>query len=220
MADGVRAHDRFGGNGFWSPVNDDPDEDRRLFLEAARGGSNDALGELMQSYWHDVCRHFGACLAKDRRIAAKVSAGDLTQEVCLLVQVKFGGFRGQTLPKFRMWLFAIARNEWKAILRCYSPGTDRDVLLEQAFEEALAACHGYCRQPTPDEILAGLEQLNQLESAIAQLPVDQQHVVRAHSFEKLTFSEIAERLNRSRHAVERLFKAAIGTLRRRLKAAS
>lgn len=211
MAARVRAHDRFEGNGCWSPKNlDHPDEDRRLFFEQARDGSSDAIRQLVQSYWRDVCLYFGRRLAKARHIAAKVEAGDLTQEVSKLVWQKFAGFRGQTLGQYRKWLFTIAGNEWAGILRHYAPGTGRDVLLEQAFDEALAACHGYGRgRQAADDVLAELEDRAELDGALAQLPADQRQAVEWRYFNKLTVAAIAARLGWSRDSVKRTLAAAL-----------
>lgn len=67
-------------------------------------------------------------------------------------------------------------------------------------------------QQTPSQIVLRREEELEISQAVAQLPADYQEVIILRNLERLPFDEIAERLGRSRPAVQMLWMRAIRKL--------
>jgi RNA polymerase sigma-70 factor (ECF subfamily) len=91
-------------------------------LEEARGGSADALGQVMQ-----VCRQYLLLVANrelEPELQAKGGASDLVQETFLEAQRDFGRFQGSSQAEVLAWLRRILLNNLANFRRRYS-GTDK-----------------------------------------------------------------------------------------------
>lgn len=190
--------------------------EQQALLDQALAGSIEAHGLLLESCRPWMHRTFVRRLPE--RIASKVDANDLTQDACIQALAGFAGFAGQCLPQYCAWLRKICQNLLAAAIRAFS-GTEHDVAREQPLE-ADSFEHGRGpRQPTPDEVLAALDDLALLAKALNDLPRDERQIVVWRQYEALTFIEIAARLCWTRHAVERAFQRAFVRLRVLIKQA-
>ncbi|HQU45108.1 MAG TPA: sigma-70 family RNA polymerase sigma factor [Pirellulales bacterium] len=119
----------------------------------------------------------------------------------------------QALAQYRKWLMTICRNLLCAALRGYAVGGPREEPLdEQAVDSGR---HAYGRQPSPEEMLAALQERAELHGALGQLPADERQAVQSRYFEKLSLAQVAGRLGLSVDSVKRALKHAFQALKRR-----
>src|SRR5678815_2568814 len=91
--------------------------DPHVLLHEARGGSEAALGRLLDSY-----ATYLTLLARmqiGRRLQGKVDPADIVQETFLDVHRQFPQFRGITEAEFLEWLRRILAGQIALVLRKY-----------------------------------------------------------------------------------------------------
>jgi RNA polymerase sigma-70 factor, ECF subfamily len=148
-----------------------------LLRRVVEGADPAAFRELYDTYGPRVKAYMM------RRGADSGTAEDLAQETLLTVWRKaalYAGDRGSMTT----WVFAIARNLRIDRLRREVPWQELPEWRNaEASEEAL-----------PDEALAEKQRQVRVQTALAELPPDQQQVVQLAYIEGLSHSEIAARL--------------------------
>src|SRR5205807_3039783 len=80
----------------------------RSWLAAARGGSREALGQVLEA-----CRGYLLTIAQqelDPGLRAKGGASDLVQDTFLKAQLHFGGFQGTSEAELKGWLRTMILN--------------------------------------------------------------------------------------------------------------
>lgn len=220
MAETSRAHARYRGKEWWHGLS--PEElaaQRQLLLNEARAGSREAHQALFTSYLPLMLSLLQSGLPKELARASELE--DLLQSAALLAWRAFSRFDGTHLAQYQQWLVTICQHRLASVIRALSPGGPHDLARQEPLDErtADAARHPYGRrQPTPDELFGADCDRAELKAAIAQLPADMRQVVEWRLDKRLTFIEMAWRLSRSRHHVERLFAKAVAVLRLRLNA--
>jgi RNA polymerase sigma-70 factor (ECF subfamily) len=194
--------------------------DPQSLLQQARGGSETALGALLESY-----SSYLTLLARvqiGRRVQGKVDAGDIVQETYLEAHRQFANFRGTSEGELTAWLRRILAGQLALTLRRYLGTKGRDVNLErqlgadldqstQALDGGLVATHS-----TPSQHVARREQAVILADALAALPEDYREVIVLRHLEALPFAEVAARMGRSEDSVQKLWVRALGSLRKTL----
>src|SRR5262245_27066986 len=189
-------------------------------LARARGGDDDALGQLLERY-----RAYLALLARLRvghRLQGKADPADVVQEAFLEGARHFGGFRGETEPEFAAWLRHILAACLARLVRRYCGTQARDVRLERMLEDELGQSSRcidgglIAEQSTPSQRATRREEAVLLADALDRLPPDYREVIILRHFEGLTFPEVAARLGRSLDSVEKLWVRALPRLRRAL----
>lgn len=192
----------------------------QLLLQQARGGSEAALGQLLESY-----SPYLTLLARvqiGRRLQGKVDPADLVQETFLEAHRQFGQFRGATEGELVAWLRRILAGQFALLLRRYLGTKGRDITLErelafqmdqssQILDGGLLASYS-----TPSQHAARREQAVLLAEALAKLPEDYREVIILRHLEGLAFAEVAQRMERSEDSVQKLWVRALGSLRRSL----
>ncbi|MFN0051769.1 MAG: sigma-70 family RNA polymerase sigma factor [Planctomycetales bacterium] len=188
-------------------------------LAAARGGSADALGQVLgdcQAYLLLIARHE---LSAD--LQAKCGPSDLVQETLLEACRDFSQFHGATYDEFLAWLRRLLLNNVSNVRRRYRTGGKRKVALEvrpgsgnrlaKPFEiiDALGE--------TPSEHAIENEQEQAMVEAIARLPGDYQRVLLLRYKDELPFESIAQMIGRSVNATEKLWLRAVERLRREMR---
>jgi RNA polymerase sigma-70 factor (ECF subfamily) len=198
--------------------------DPQLLLQQARGGSEVALGQLLESY-----SHYLTLLARvqiGRRLQGKLDASDLVQETFLEAHRQIGHFRGTTEGELVAWLRRILAGRLALMLRRYLGTKGRDVKLErelamqldqssQALDGGLLASYS-----TPSQHAARREQALLLAEALAQLPEDYREVIILRHLENLSFADVARRMGRTEDSVQKLWVRALANLRRWLEGVS
>jgi RNA polymerase sigma-70 factor (ECF subfamily) len=190
-----------------------PDE----LLAAARAGSVDHLGQLLELY-----RHYLGLLARievGQRLQAKLDASDLVQESLLEAHRHFPQFRGVDEAQFICWLRQIMAGSLANMLRRYLGTQARDIRLERELavhldQSSQLLDRGLCdRESSPSHQAARREQAVLLANALMRLPPDYRDVIVFRHLEELSFPEIGRRMERSVDSVEKLWVRGLAQLR-------
>jgi RNA polymerase sigma-70 factor, ECF subfamily len=197
-------------------MNDAPDATE--LIRRARGGTDDALGQLLARYGN----YLGllARVQVGRRLQGKVDPADLVQETFLEAHRHFPAFRGQSEPEVAAWLRQIMAGVLSNQLRRYLGTQGRDIRLERELAGELdRSSHALDRGladpgPTPSKLAAGRERAVLLADALKGLPADYAEVVALHHVEGLSFPEVAARTGRSLDSVKQVWMRALGKIRR------
>ena len=156
----------------------------------------DALSELYDRYFRQV---FGLALAviKDRALAEEI-----TQDVFLRVWTNAKTYK-EDQAKVSVWLMRIARNRAIDVLRGRKAHPEKQTIALEYSRPSEKTSHD-----TPQRALELTLQKERIQTAVAQLPDDQQHVVTLMYFHGYTQQEIADRL-----------KTPLGTIKTRARLA-
>jgi RNA polymerase sigma-70 factor (ECF subfamily) len=190
------------------------------WIEAARRGSGEALGRLLEE-----CRRYLQWLANQQvpaAIQAKGGASDLVQETFLEAQRDFVHFQGQTEEELRAWLRRIllhnCANFKHQFLRTEKRQVQREVPLAGVTPEELRRAKG-TPQPSPSAEARVRERDETLNRALDQLSEPYRQAICWRSYERCSFQEIGRRLGRSAEAARKLWIRAIHQLQHVLEAA-
>lgn len=193
-------------------MNDSPTR-IATWIEQARAGDNEALGQLLDRY-----RSYLRLLALrqiDRRLGQRVDASDVVQQTCLSAHRQIERFDGASEEAFLAWLRQIQRRNVLNVAREHLGTQQRSVGREQDLSasgvEHLAADESFADRPSQRLMLT--EQSARLAALMSVLPEDQQETVRLRFLEGLSLVEIAERIGRSRDATAGLLKRGLQKLR-------
>ncbi len=193
--------------------NDESADHLDCLIEAARHGSADALGRLLES-----CRAYLLLIANQEVAAdlqAKVGPSDLVQETFLEAGKDFVGFRGKGREELLAWLKGILRNNLANMRRHYRDTGKRHVEREISLTDTM---HGQMLKglaapgETPSDFLIGKEEDEALERAIDQLPADYRQVIRWKKDDGCSYEEMGRRLGRSAEAARKLHDRAVDLL--------
>lgn len=198
----------------------DPQDDTclTLLLDAARAGSREALGELLQR-----CRGSLRALAArslSPQVRAKEDASDIFQQTSLDAQQDFDRFAGETPEEFVAWLRQILLHNLANTHRRYQQTAKRDVGCEAFAPPADRACwpvSAVCRDPSPSTCAMADESHEQVYRAFLRIAEDYRRVIVLHNRDGLAFAEIGAAMGRSEAAVRKLWTRAIKRFRRALE---
>lgn len=183
-------------------------------LAAARGGSLQRRDELFAA-----CRSYLGIVARaqiETWLRAKVDASDLVQQTMLEAHRDFERFTGQSDQEWLAWLRRIMAHNAADFVRRYKSTAKRAATRERPivrggdqstyqFEPAAAI-------DSPSQQLIRADRQLALTDALAQLTPDHQEVILLRNVQRLQFNEIAERMGRSRPAVQMLWMRALKKL--------
>ena len=186
-------------------------------LQAAREGSDEALGELLQQ-----CRPYLLLIANselDSDLRAKAGASDLVQESFLEAQRDLDGFQGTSADELLAWLRQILLHNLADFKRQYRDTAARRISQEQALDgvEGAAAFQDLVSQDlSPSKQAVANEQQLALARALERLPADYQRALVLRHQEQRTFAEIGQALDRSAEAARKVWFRAVEQLREEL----
>jgi RNA polymerase sigma-70 factor, ECF subfamily len=187
------------------------DPDVRLMLEV-RDGSAAAFDELMIRYQSRLVTVLGHLTGR------RDLAEDLTQEVFLRVYRA----RQRYVPgaKFSTWLFTIANNVASNALRSLArrpevqaPPRDPNVSGSNSLDQLALAASGLM----PARQIDNAELQNVVHEALSRLNSQQRMAVLLSKFEEMSYSDIAETMQKSPQAVKSLLARARENLREALE---
>lgn len=193
----------------------DPRTDERL-VEAYRKGEADAFRLLVERYHDDLLR-FLTRLGGDRQIAE-----DAFQEAFLQVHLSLGSF--DTGRRFRPWLFTIAANKARDLLR--KKGRRQTLELSAPIGSAGggSASDGgsfidllEVHVPPPDSELLDAERDEMVQKALDQLSDPLREILLLAYFQRLTYAQVAEELGIPLGTVKSRLHAAVATFAKRWK---
>ena len=181
-------------------MSDEP-SDREL-VEQARGGERAAFALLFERYSNQI---FGllVVISGDRDVAA-----DLTQESFMLAHERLDQLNDP--EQFRAWLYQIARNRWRDVLRGRQ-GMQRAV--ERLGGHPLAGDADWSRI----DPLAELAERDLVARTLADLRRCDREVLALRHFWQLSGAEIAELLNITPAAAQRRVNRAEERFRERYR---
>ncbi|MFI5457729.1 MAG: sigma-70 family RNA polymerase sigma factor [Isosphaerales bacterium] len=183
------------------------------WIEAARGGDREALGQALASV-----RDYLLLVANEQlepALKAKGNPSDLVQETFLRAQRGIEGFRGRTASEWRHWLRSILVRNLAKERRRFGATAKRLVQREVTIPEGVRLdCAA--NDETPSHNLARREREAALIEVLERLPDHYREVVIWHHREQLSFEEIGERHEISAEAARKLWTRALGRLRKEL----
>jgi RNA polymerase sigma-70 factor, ECF subfamily len=167
------------------------------------------------------CRNFLGIVARaqvESWLRAKVDASDLVQQTLLEAYRDFHKFRGTTEAEWLAWLRQILAHNAANFVRHYKGAAKR-----QAFREVALASPGEDSNArgapeladqgeSPSQQLLRKEREWEVAEALAQLSPDHREVILLRNLERLSFDEVADRMDRTRPAVQMLWTRAIRNL--------
>jgi RNA polymerase sigma-70 factor (ECF subfamily) len=184
------------------------------WLEAARAGSPEALGQALEAY-----RRYLLLVAQrnlDPQLQAKGGASDLVQETFLEAQHDFGQFHGTTEEELLAWLRRLLLNNLSNFARRYRDTDKRAVARELALpsDGSTAGTGGVAGpDPTPSAMAMEREQAQALQRALTRLPAEYRRVIELRYQEGKSFEDIGRLLNKTPDAARKLWSRAMERLR-------
>jgi RNA polymerase sigma-70 factor (ECF subfamily) len=197
----------------------EPADEVAHWLAAARGGSTEALGQLLESYQGYLLLVARRELAPD--LQAKGGASDLVQEAFLDAYRDFAQFRGTTEVELRAWLRRLLLNNLAAFTRRYRDTAKRATAAERPLAAGSSSADGanglIADASSPSTQAMAHEQAEALRLALERLPADYQRVLRLRYEEELPFEEIGRLMDRSANAAEKLWARAVARLQQEME---
>jgi RNA polymerase sigma-70 factor, ECF subfamily len=196
-----------------------PGEEAARWLAAARAGSGEALGQVLETF-----RAYLLLVADreiDPELRVKGGASDLVQETFLEAQRDFGRFHGSSAEELRAWLRRLLVNNVANFTRNYRQRAKRDVGREVSLEagdsshERGAGLVSDILSPSGQAEVH--EQAEALARALERLPPDYRQVLAMRHEEQLTFEEIGTRMERTANAARMLWLRAVERLQKELE---
>jgi RNA polymerase sigma-70 factor (ECF subfamily) len=185
-------------------------------LASARAGDGQALNRLFE-----MCRNYVAVVAQtqvESWCRGKCDPSDLVQQTLLEAYRGFKAFEGATGPEWLSWLRGILRHNAIDFARRYAATekrrVGREIRIGPLGEDSSSA---RCAEPLDDgaspsaELLAHEREL-MLTDALARLSPDHREAILLRNLQGLPFEEVAQRMGRSRPAVQMLWMRAIRNL--------
>lgn len=192
------------------PENDEPLDQ---LLAAALAGD-----EVSRSQIIDSCRAYLLAIAQsnlDDQLRAKLGSSDIVQETCMKANAAFNQFRGRTYPELLAWMRQTLVNDLVDVRRKYRAAQVRDVARESPLDAGTgtASPHNLVDPMlTPSSAADMQEQIDALRSALNHLSDEYRQVIIWRNWDRLSFAEIGERLNRSEDAARKLWSRAVAKL--------
>jgi RNA polymerase sigma-70 factor, ECF subfamily len=184
-----------------TPAGESSAIDLEVLLAAAKIGSDEALGQLLEQH-----RAYLWALASDE-IAGEThltfTVSDVVQSAQLEAVRDLRAFRGNSVGEFRSWLRHILQNNVLDLRRARvrrqprAKGTGLDEARHAALDRS------------PSSQVAANELGDKLHAAIRELPQDERVVIEMHYFEGKTYAEVGQCLDRSPEAVRKLWGRAL-----------
>ncbi len=202
-------------------VQSQPDHEH--LLAQARAGKRECLGQLLQLYSNYLKLLAGTQI--DDKLRARCSPSDVVQETFCEAHRDFHQFRGHSMPEFLAWIRRILVNNLSRVVEKHMLAEKRDVRREASFpgiEAALERSTARLESILVDQGASPSSDVQRREDAViladqlAELPEDYRDVLVLRHLEGLSFSEVAQRMDRSPGAVRMLWLRAIEKLRERL----
>ena len=187
-------------------------------LQAAREGSSEALGKLMEGF-----RPYLLLIAyqeMDSDLCAKAGPSDLVQESFLEAQRDIRNFQGAGQDELMAWLRQILLHNLADFARRYREAGARRVALEQRLDDSAVPA---LRQqlvtdvPSPSTQAMANEQVVALIKLLNRLPEDYRQAIVLRHQQHLSFTEIGAALGRSAEAARKLWARAIEAMQEHMR---
>jgi RNA polymerase sigma-70 factor (subfamily 1) len=167
-------------------------------LSESRGGSTEALGELLKRYEDDLVSHADVSV----RYQTKFDASDLVQETFLKALRHFADFRGTTFLEWQAWLRAILNRILVSALRHYCRAR-RNIGHELSLDQAPFALKQLLSARQFLDPLVAVEDEAILCHICDSQPTKYRDIIRLRLKQRLSFVEIGIRLSCSAEAARK-----------------
>lgn len=187
----------------------------KQLIELAQQGSPDAMNELIRSLQGYLL--LVANQELDSGMRAKVGASDLVQSALVQAEQNLGQFQGDSRKTLLAWLRKILCNEINANYRKYFQTEKRNIRREmnpKTGSQIGSPIADHHPSPLTEAIIR--EETVLLREAITRLPNDYRTVVVLRNWERLSFGQVGQRMNRSTDAAKKLWARAIRQLQKEL----
>jgi RNA polymerase sigma-70 factor (ECF subfamily) len=198
---------------------DRPAEDVAARLSAARGGSSEALGQVLEA-----CRGYLLLIANrelDTALQPKGGPSDLVQETFLEAQRDFARFHGTTADELKAWLRQMLLNNLANFTRRYRQTAKRElgreVGLPKSQDSGAQEIRLIAEALSPSGEAMANEQVEALGRALQRLPPDYRQVLLLRFQEQQTFEEIGRAMQRTPNAARMLWLRAVERLQHELE---
>ncbi len=189
--------------------------DVSALIELARQGDAEARDRLFE-----MCRSYLGYLARSQVetwLRVKVDASDLVQQTMLEAHRDFGRFQGGSEQEWLSWLRQILTHNAADFVRRYRGTAKRQARREVRFRDPADSMSKGVPEPaapgvTPSQEFLQIENELRMVAALDQLSPDYREVIVLRNLQRLPFNEVAERMDRSRPAVQMLWMRAIKKL--------
>ncbi len=184
-------------------------------IERARKGDAEGRERLFE-----LCRNYLGIVARcqvESWLRVKVDASDLVQQTMLEAHRDFNGFQGSSEKEWLAWLRKILSHNAADFVRHYRGTAKRQAGREVRFRDPADTLSRGAPEPaapgaTPSQEFLRLDNELRVTAAVADLPPDYQEVIVLRNLQRLPFNDVAERMGRSRPAVQMLWMRAIKRL--------
>jgi len=172
-----------------------------------------------------LCRRYLGIVARaqvETWLRVKVDASDVVQQTMLEAHRDFDRFSGQSEQEWLGWLRGILAHNVADFVRHYRGTAKRQEHREVPFRDPAAsgpvrgAPEPASPEATPSQQFLELDTELRVVGALEQLAPDYQEVIMLRNLERLSFNEVAERMGRSRPAVQMLWMRAVKKLQEAL----
>jgi len=178
-------------------------------LRAARGGSQEALGTLLQNCGPRLLALIRLRLGPALR--SHLESRDILQTTLVKAIKGFDSFNGQGSSALMAWLARIAAHEIQDQAD-YHGRDRRDARRTVSLDEPERGDHLAALVRSETSRIALDERAQSLERALEAMAPEQREVIVLRKLEELSFAEIAERLGRSPDACRMLVARAMARL--------
>jgi len=183
-----------------------------MLTEAAARGDRAALDRLLELYLPELEAFVTRRASKPLR--AQESSADIVQSVCREVLLHADRFRHPSEVAFKQWLYTTALRKISSRIEFYR-AQKRDFERIEPFAPGTAESAAsqvldfHVHFSSPSRQLMEREEVERIESAIAQLSEEQGEVITLAHVLGLSRAEIGERMNKSEEAVRALLYRAL-----------
>jgi RNA polymerase sigma-70 factor (ECF subfamily) len=187
------------------------------WLSAARDGSRDALGQVLEA-----CRRYLLYVARrelNGDLQAKGGASDLVQETFLEAQGHFDRFHGNSEGELRAWLRRLLHHRGTKFRRRYRSTRKRQLARETTLTATTSTACADADRGTPSAQLMACEQAQRLRQALEGLPDEYRRVIMLRYVEQHHFDEIGRQMERTANAARLLWLRAIEHVKHALRSA-
>jgi RNA polymerase sigma-70 factor (ECF subfamily) len=196
----------------------DESPDTSIWLGRFRRGESAALAELFNHY-RPRLQHMVA-FRLDRRLAARVDASDVLQEVYLDVSRQIQGYLQEPKVCFYVWLRGLT---WERLVKLQRRhGAQRRAVGREmplaAEASSLLAAKLLAAGSTPSQALLKKELRQRLQTALAKLAPDDREVILMRDFEDMSNGEVAQALDLSDSGATMRYGRALVRLKEILEA--
>lgn len=184
-------------------------------IAKARDGDTEARDRLFEAY-----RNYLGLIARSQVeswLRVKVDASDLVQQTLLEAHRDFHRFVGSSKNEWLAWLRKILAHNAADFVRHYRGTVKRQQRREIRFRDvgdslSSGILEPIARDATPSQQFLQHDEELRMTAALALLSADHREVIVLRNLQRLSFSEVAERMDRKRPAVQMLWMRAIKRL--------